>query len=687
MEESPFIPREMLLKILPPLPVKSLMRFKCVSKFWLSVITDPSLAEMHRGGSQGVLLCEPFFPRPYEKAVLYFLPLDNDDGHRSTQIRHYSNVDHRSVDPVDRPKDEGRRMTNVVNGLVCFYRGKNSWLYNIATREIMKLPVSTYEAWNGSGDVGIYHLCFDPVLKSYKLLNLCLNRDRRLSIDAKCEILTIGSNMSWRDVNLCGFRGKTGPRRWSESSGVLYWRINVDHGDGGDKRRLLVFDVAQEKFQLIPLQTRPESWRRNYYYLPYFGPTMALMSKFHDEHGLRHGSFVLCNIRRNPGAEELEFVWGDEEEFVLPSQVLFLQPDGILPNGKVLISNFKDFPASFYLYDPMKKETKEIEMEIDPSSSSTIFGLGRNCGLDWQHCHQRDRCTTLRSQINHARDQPNEVKSESNEMDSPTSTQIRHYSTVDHRHNHPGGPVSVRSYKGERRWATNVVKGLVCFYSGKLSWLYNIATRESLRLPDSSYEDDRGHGNYHLGFDPVLNQYKLLNFCEDREYGLYDEEDDDDSILVFDIAEEKFHIIPFPKPETGTQRYRKTYRPIFGPMAVVSSLKKGSSFLFRNWRNPGEEGGETVWGEEKEFALPSRRSPFLAHGILPNGNVLISHSCGFPASIYLNDPKEKGTKEIVMHIDSSSSSTIFGSKYGVHWDSRHRFYYEENIISLRCLTS
>ncbi|CAK8563510.1 unnamed protein product [Lathyrus sativus] len=45
--QKPYVPQEMITEILLSLPVKSLIRFKCVSKQWFSLISDPNFAENH----------------------------------------------------------------------------------------------------------------------------------------------------------------------------------------------------------------------------------------------------------------------------------------------------------------------------------------------------------------------------------------------------------------------------------------------------------------------------------------------------------------------------------------------------------------------------------------------------------------------------------------------------------------
>ncbi|KAG4941562.1 hypothetical protein JHK87_045433 [Glycine soja] len=44
---SVFLPQELIIEILLRLPVKSLVRFKCVCKLWLSLISDPHFAISH----------------------------------------------------------------------------------------------------------------------------------------------------------------------------------------------------------------------------------------------------------------------------------------------------------------------------------------------------------------------------------------------------------------------------------------------------------------------------------------------------------------------------------------------------------------------------------------------------------------------------------------------------------------
>ncbi|TXG71268.1 hypothetical protein EZV62_006203 [Acer yangbiense] len=119
------LPPEMIVSILSILPVKSLCRFKCVSKSWLALISDSRFVKMHLTKTQRENL---------------FIDADN---------RSFYSVDLESitydVDKVDTVKldfdIEGRKWNprkpwiSYSNGLLCIVLEKCFWLYNPSTRE------------------------------------------------------------------------------------------------------------------------------------------------------------------------------------------------------------------------------------------------------------------------------------------------------------------------------------------------------------------------------------------------------------------------------------------------------------------------------------------------------------------------------------------------------------------------
>ncbi|KAM7488734.1 hypothetical protein LguiB_026218 [Lonicera macranthoides] len=72
--ELPLIPDEIIDNILLRLPVKSLLRFKCVSKRWLSTISDPNFH--HKKEYESILVAE-LLKTPTITVSLYSI---DDDG-------------------------------------------------------------------------------------------------------------------------------------------------------------------------------------------------------------------------------------------------------------------------------------------------------------------------------------------------------------------------------------------------------------------------------------------------------------------------------------------------------------------------------------------------------------------------------------------------------------------------------
>ncbi|CAI9106572.1 OLC1v1005760C1 [Oldenlandia corymbosa var. corymbosa] len=199
------------------------------------------------------------------------------------------------------------------------------------------------------------------------------------------------------------------------------------------------------------------------------------------------------------------------------------------------------------------------------------------------------------------------------------------------RHHRDVFPSSAACYR-----CTDQVNGLICFYHGgkgrsssetQYYYLHNIATNETLRIPDSRC---RGHewSRYQLGFDPVSKLYKLLRVCVTKDtydweiltFGggresswrrisspgrkgfvedmlinsicydgvlYWDHHSSDWGISAFGLSKEKFHIIP-----RGEEKIK-------------------DEFLIRNLESDDEM--------HKRYNMY-----FRITGILPDGKVLIS---------------------------------------------------------------
>ncbi|KAL6971095.1 hypothetical protein U1Q18_030777 [Sarracenia purpurea var. burkii] len=132
------LPEEIVAKILLRLPVKSLGRCKCVSKSWLSLISDPFFVKSHL--NQAVsdadsgrfrIFTVPFHSIDYESPSSFE---DVDDGDRDNDAL----VD---LDILSREPDEGAEIVGSCNGLICLLYDPNCFiLWNPTTRDSRELP-------------------------------------------------------------------------------------------------------------------------------------------------------------------------------------------------------------------------------------------------------------------------------------------------------------------------------------------------------------------------------------------------------------------------------------------------------------------------------------------------------------------------------------------------------------------
>ncbi|CAI9087247.1 OLC1v1021274C1 [Oldenlandia corymbosa var. corymbosa] len=343
------IPAELIWEILIWIPVKDLMRFKCVSRVWFSIINDPAFAKTHRRGFQGLLLLsEVDLNYPVTKHHLHYVSLDGQPNELCNQLT----VNHRKNDTM-------MRRTEVVNGLMCYYSFNQAFLYNIATRERLRLPRIPCIDERGHYR---YYFGFDPVNKLYKLLRIGYQCNWR------CKILTIGKDKSWRTIYRWR-RSKNNPLmevtgRGICFNGVLYWMVSTN---GQHDQNLIAFDLAQEKFQVIP--TPPGEPRQ--FFLPNFGSSLTLVSKRWVD--ARHGLVTFISHGCNDGiCRDLGWIWTDELELGYPklkANFCLSKLQGFTPNGEALIIDGE--PQKGYLFDLTKRESEMIELHIPPVSCLT----------------------------------------------------------------------------------------------------------------------------------------------------------------------------------------------------------------------------------------------------------------------------------------------------------------------------
>nr|BAG12294.1 S locus F-box protein with the low allelic sequence polymorphism 1-S5 [Prunus avium] len=260
-----------LRRILPRLPSKSLMRFKCVRKSWYTVINNPTFVENHLSNSMHNKLstCVLFSrfiqsdTNPSDKELAFsFLYLRND----------YDDAEHNVsfvVEDIKFPLSWGRfigledvespSILGHCNGIVCLSPcSDNLVLCNPAIKEIKLLPKSGLPDWWGCA-VGFG---YDPKSKDYKVSRIATYQAEidGLIPPPRVEIYSLSTD-SWREIKNNSLETDTTcffPDYFQMYfQGICYWvgyeqpKQSVEYEDEEQKPMVIFFDTGDEIFHNI----------------------------------------------------------------------------------------------------------------------------------------------------------------------------------------------------------------------------------------------------------------------------------------------------------------------------------------------------------------------------------------------------------------------------------------------------
>jgi F-box interacting protein len=241
---SIILPQALISEILSRLPVKSLVRFRCVSKTWSALIEDPTFMNIHLRNNRE------------RNLIVQTRNVDQNDV--LLNFKYYSVPANFSEDrPVEvlppfystESSFSFYKIIGCCNGLVCFrtYDKKKIVLWNPSIRKYKKVA-------------------FEPIKKGYPIENFAFGYD---SVNNDFKVLKIMelSRMLF-EVNVYSLKSHSWRRvedKWpyknssicSEPiyfSGTLLWLIKNET----NRTRLLAFHLTTEKFeeQTLPVELR-----------------------------------------------------------------------------------------------------------------------------------------------------------------------------------------------------------------------------------------------------------------------------------------------------------------------------------------------------------------------------------------------------------------------------------------------
>nr|POF27129.1 f-box/kelch-repeat protein [Quercus suber] len=136
MMDLEYLPYDVLLEILHRLPVKSLIRFRCVSKSWNSLITSPAFinSNLTQSHSDSNKLIVRYLDAALRVERYKLIHEDNDNNDSSSeQIQDLEF-------PLRSSSRDYFRLVGSANGLFCLHEGNCFILWNPCIRKFITLP-------------------------------------------------------------------------------------------------------------------------------------------------------------------------------------------------------------------------------------------------------------------------------------------------------------------------------------------------------------------------------------------------------------------------------------------------------------------------------------------------------------------------------------------------------------------
>ncbi|KAK7331730.1 hypothetical protein VNO80_28468 [Phaseolus coccineus] len=281
--EKEVLPLDAVMNILKRVPVKSLMRFKCVSKEWLNLLeTNPFFTKQqleHSTRNTALLLLQRIHrqPAPLSFSVCFIGPHYN--------LIHQSHLSHIAFPDA--------KILDSCNGLLCLRNNTDLSILNPATRQMRQVPTTALLPFHYVG------FGFSPLADDYKIvrISMCVfaHDDHVVVLDNvrvdRAEVYSLTSG-SWREIDAAKLQPLCLVSSSVAITGTIFWLASMTSASDTDSEFVVSFDLGRELFTLVngpPIPSSPSH--------PYSNNVLALCN---DELAMfRHyivGNFESCSF-------------------------------------------------------------------------------------------------------------------------------------------------------------------------------------------------------------------------------------------------------------------------------------------------------------------------------------------------------------------------------------------------------
>ncbi|OMO55377.1 hypothetical protein CCACVL1_27285 [Corchorus capsularis] len=322
-DDAVLFPHDVIEDILAKLPVKTLIRFKSVSKQWCFSIDNPNFTRQHLSNQRKKDAGFLFAYRGYNDTTGFSKEIglcSMAENYKISRIR-FSNI---------LPQDR-YNMSHSCDGIICFYGQFNIHLINYSTLEIRTLPPGILSSPHlcqytypdpyfpgGFIHVGLWRspryqlgIGCDEVTKQYKIVKVFdpVLDDFWLG-NSNCEIFTLDRNpyAYWKYIGFVPYKISVTANP-VHVNGAIYWFTDeIYHGNKSEV--IVMFDLHRENFQAIPHPsccsdpTKP----RNTMQLVTLRGSLCLLERLIDESELNLWIMKTCEISKVVTWENTHFL-------------------------------------------------------------------------------------------------------------------------------------------------------------------------------------------------------------------------------------------------------------------------------------------------------------------------------------------------------------------------------------------
>ncbi|XVF69622.1 hypothetical protein PTKIN_Ptkin11bG0096100 [Pterospermum kingtungense] len=226
---------DIISEILCRLSVKPLLRFRCVSKPWCSLVDNPDFIKLHLSHSLKT----------------------KTQTHLSFILREINLYSLKCALKLDHPFEDGYGGTEVLgscNGLLALFNSREDvGLWNPSTRKSIKIPVSEIE-FPDHYDIGtmvIYGFGYDPISDDYKLVRIAefLQDEDDDTVYSEVKVYSLKKN-TWRRIKNFPYYLLYKRAYGIVANNAFHW---VASKPQPDKSLIASFDLGSEEYGEAPL--------------------------------------------------------------------------------------------------------------------------------------------------------------------------------------------------------------------------------------------------------------------------------------------------------------------------------------------------------------------------------------------------------------------------------------------------